>query len=255
MDEFCKELQAQVDLGAEQRSSAVIEKQVTQLTRARTMITSERNIDKIVEDMIHQPWTYSHVFFQLARDEDESLDSLADLHSFNRLLVSRAPDVVQKYVVRQGIPTKRAVQPRTIVRQILNSWFKSSDKDMCDHTRLFDEWRALAFFELLLLVFAPTIVRSDAWIQYITQNPVAWMAHRHVRLLTTPKLLMLLRSNIGRDILEQLEHVEWASPIMSTLQQLRVPGYKSMYEQGFEPTIKITDDGQVQLFVITAHRY
>lgn len=218
------------------------------------LIKTERNIDKIVEDVIQQPWTYSHALFQLARDEDESLDSLADLHAFNRLLVSRAPDVVQKYVVRQGIPNKRAVQPRTIVRQILDSWFKSSDQDVCDNQRLFDEWRALAFFELLLLVFAPTIVRSDAWIQYITQTPVAWMAHRHVRLLKTPLLLSLLRSHIGRDILEQLEHVEWASSVMKTMQQLRVPGTKSMYEQGFEPTIKV-EDGQVQLHVITAQRY
>jgi hypothetical protein len=64
----------------------VIKTQVNQVTRARTPIKTEHNIDSIIEVILKQPWMYSPLFFQLARDDDDSLDSVADLHAFNRLL-------------------------------------------------------------------------------------------------------------------------------------------------------------------------
>ena len=94
-------------------------------------------------------------------------------------------------------------------------------------------------------------MRSDAWVQYITSSKIEWMAHKHVRLLKTPQLLRLLRTFIGRDILERLSQVEWMSSLFATLQHLCTT---SMYEEGFEPSLVNDDSGNPTLFVITAKR-
>lgn len=254
MEEFCKQLQDDVDKAA-QHNEEVIKHQVANLPRAQKYVDMERNVDKIIEDILRQPWTYSHVFQIIARDQDpenSALESLADLHAFDRLLAGRTPDIVQAYTLRQCITSQRSAPTRKGVRQQLEQWFQDSDTQGCDLSRLFEEWRALAFFELMLLVCAPTIMRSDAWMQLICKQKVEWIPHRHVRLLKTPLLLHLLRSHIGREVLQRFEQIDWSSPMLSTMQRLRTN--PAMYDGGYEPTLQTGEDGQPQLHIVTAQR-
>lgn len=114
--------------------------------------------------------------------------------------------VINGGIVDQLVFSKRRTGPsREAVYSTLRGWFQGQDNKGFDTHRLFDEWRALAFFELLLFVTAPHIVRSDAWVQFIARMPVEWLAHRHVRLLKTPVLLTLLRTTMGQFVFKRLE--------------------------------------------------
>lgn len=250
MDEFCQEL-AQAPIQAAKHSTDVVNHQLKRLPKAEKNVRSEPNIDTIVEDMLRQPWTYSQLLVEMARDEDFALEELATVHAFNRLLITLAPSVVQPYTVRQCISKGRTAPSREAVYSTLRGWFQGQDNKGFDTHRLFDEWRALAFFELLLFVTAPHIVRSDAWVQFITRMPVEWLAHRHVRLLKTPVLLTLLRTTMGQFVLKRLESQEWSSDILETLQELKT---SSLYEDGIEPTLITTEDDQVDLHVVMAKR-
>ncbi|KAJ0391690.1 hypothetical protein ATCC90586_011105 [Pythium insidiosum] len=243
MEEFCAELEKQAS-EAWSQSRKTVEDQLANLPRAKTLVTSEPNIDKVIEELTRQPWSFNHVFMQFARDSNSCLETLADLHAFNRLLVTRTPDIVQGYTTRQCISKNRSVPLRESVAEVLRKWFESVSDQGFDSERLFDEWRALAFFELVLFSSAPHIMRSDAWVQYITSSKIEWMAHKHVRLLKTPQLLRLLRTFIGRDILERLSQVEWMSSLFATLQHLCTT---SMYEEGFEPSLVNDDSGNPTL--------
>ena len=97
------------------------------LPRAQKFVLSGPNIDKIVEDMLRQPWTYSQVFVQLAHDKNPALDDLVDVHTFNRLLVTFAPDMVQTYTTHQCINKHRSAPSRDSVLATLREWFQKSD--------------------------------------------------------------------------------------------------------------------------------
>ena len=118
-----------------------------------------------------------------------------------------------------------------------------------DADRLYNEWRALAFFELVLFASAPHIMLSDTWVQHITGSKVRVVGTQPHSFDQDFAVDLLLRTDIGRDIMERFSQVEWMSVTFATLQSLR---NESMYEEGFDPTLINDKSGTPNLFVITA---
>jgi hypothetical protein len=226
---------------------------LNQLPSVRTLVTSETNVDKVVEELVRQPWTFTKAFTELARVQDSGLESLASVHAFNRLLITLAPDMVLPYPNRQCIASPGQTPSRESVHQTLQQWFAASDQAPCDLQVLLQEWRALAFFELVLFAATPHFVRNDSWVQLITRSQVEWVPHRHTRLLKTAVLVGLARWPVSKDILDRFTGVAWASDLLATLERLSQT-QTSMYEHGFEPTLKKGPDGKIKLVVLTAKR-
>jgi hypothetical protein len=252
MDEFCALLQQDVDQAAKQ-TREVVDHQLTHLPAVRTLVTTETNVDKVVEELVRQPWAYTQALLELARNQDSGLESLASLHAFNRLLVTLTPDMVQAYTSRQCINSNGQAPSRESVHSVLHQWFAANDKAPCDLQQLLQEYRALAFFELVLLAGAPHFVRNDMWVQFICRSHVEWVPHRHTRLLKTSVLLRLLRWPVSKAILERFTSVSWTSDILTTLGRL-CQANTSMCESGFEPVLQKDGDGKVRLGVLTAKR-
>jgi hypothetical protein len=250
MDEFCAELDHQVQQAATQ-TKEIVEHQVARLDSAEKFLRTEPNIDYIIQDIMRQPWVYTKKFVEMARDGDSALETLSDLHAFNRLLVS-GTDVVLPYVNRQCLDGRKTSPTRTLVRDLLDEWFDPSSDLECDEIRLLDELRAIAFFELFVMAAAPYIFRSDAWVQTITSCPVVWMPHRFIRLLPTHIILGLLRSKMGFALLERFTKVNSQGSMFTTLHLLMT---ESMFEQGYEPVLVTSDDGDVSVRIDTPRRY
>ncbi|RHY24564.1 hypothetical protein DYB32_008797 [Aphanomyces invadans] len=77
---------------------------------------------------------------------------------------------------------------------------------------------ALSAFELWLSAQAPSILFSDEWILYLTQQPVTWLPTlRGARMLTTDALWTLLRTPFGQKFTTEL--VQFCPPPLSTTLQ------------------------------------
>ena len=142
MDEFCGQLHEQVHQASKQ-TTEIVEHQVTKVGRAEVFLRTENNIDYIIEDIMRQPWTHSQTFLRFARNGDSAVETISDLHAFNRLLVS-CTDVVLPYVNRQCLEGRKSLRHVLSVRDLLESWFEPSSDVDCDEVRLLDELRAVA---------------------------------------------------------------------------------------------------------------
>jgi hypothetical protein len=63
---------------------------------------------------------------------------------------------------------------------------------------------ALSIFELWLCIVAPTFFQNGEWIMRLTSAPVVWLPSGAGRLLTPTTLQAVLRTALGRSILERL---------------------------------------------------
>ncbi|KAH9079731.1 hypothetical protein Ae201684P_017413 [Aphanomyces euteiches] len=84
---------------------------------------------------------------------------------------------------------------------------------------------ALAAFELWIAVQAPLVFRNDAWILYLTRQPVAWLPAKHGRMLAPSTLWALLKSLFGQYFAEELNRV-CKTEMSSRIWQLSVDAYQ-----------------------------
>ncbi|KAG9407299.1 hypothetical protein AC1031_002023 [Aphanomyces cochlioides] len=84
---------------------------------------------------------------------------------------------------------------------------------------------ALAAFELWIAVQAPLVFRNDAWILYLTRQPVAWLPAKHGRMLAPSTLWALLKSLFGQYFAEELNRV-CKTEMSSRIWQLSIDAYQ-----------------------------
>ena len=88
------------------------------------------------------------------------------------------------------------------------------------HSEVVDISRALAFFELLLLESAPTIMRSDGWLLLGCRHPIQWIGAASTRLLSIDVLQYILESPLYDRIVDRCIRFGYAGPVASCLVSL-----------------------------------
>lgn len=82
--------------------------------------------------------------------------------------------------------------------------------------------RALALFELLLFASAPTIMRSNTWLEAICGMPVQWIStSTPARLLFVDLVHRLLATSFGKRIITRCRSIGHDGELISLLEALQ----------------------------------
>lgn len=146
------------------------------------------------------------------------------MHAWQRWMAATQLPVVDSFT--NGFKFTFQEHPKwTRLEEISNvsEFFEAAPKHPAFPTEQVED--ALAAFELWLAVQAPLVFRNDAWILFLTRQPVSWLPTKHGRMLAPSTLWTLLKSPFGQYFAEELNRV-CKSEMSSRIWQISVDTYQ-----------------------------
>ncbi|CAK4710239.1 unnamed protein product [Aphanomyces euteiches] len=195
----------------------------TQTKRAK--VNEEKQHEEPIVQVVHShTQSMNVVLTKLATHTYSDYLKVVRMHAWQRWMSATQLPVVDSFT--NGFKFTFQEHPKwTRLEEISSvlSFFEDAPKHPAFPTDQVED--ALAAFELWIAVQAPLVFRNDAWILYLTRQPVAWLPAKHGRMLAQSTLWALLKSLFGQYFAEELNRV-CKTEMSSRIWQLSVDAYQ-----------------------------
>ncbi|DAZ99011.1 TPA: hypothetical protein N0F65_011266, partial [Lagenidium giganteum] len=186
--------------------------------QALTTLETCANPDVVVfYTSVKSPLATQTALMRLMRESSSALDTLAQVHTVNRVLSATTPEECSKCASKwvKMFKTKMPKSRQDLLTSTASWWLDGDLRDLVRHTK------ALALFEVMLMCTAPQRFTKDTWVQLLTGHSVPWIPAHNTRLLHANSLVALLRSPLGQRCFELWEDAQWNSSMLQDLIALR----------------------------------
>lgn len=192
------------------------------LQSVKNLLNGSKNMDKITVSMKTMPTAWSTALCCDLANGGKSTSELAAIHMLNRILATNVeeetPLSFNKRVVASKLPLGKT---RATYTHFLTTEMENQTTGV---TNQWEILRLLSAFELMIMATCPFVIGSDEWIAFLVGASDMDILSGKTRLLSNEKLLALLRSRLGTQVLTKLSAKLPTSKLIADIDALRNSG-------------------------------
>ncbi|KAL4162035.1 hypothetical protein PRNP1_002583 [Phytophthora ramorum] len=180
-----------------------VDSNVQQLDVVESLLHGSKNMDQIVTSMCELPLAWTMAFCKDMINGGKATAELADIHLWNRILAANVTDgVARTFHERMSKMELKTGNTRGSYVKFITSVFATLPISVQKQWELL---HCLSGFELLLLSSCPALFKNRNWLHPLVGETSSFLPHNGVELLSNGTLLRLLRSQVGKQLMQVLQ--------------------------------------------------
>ncbi|KAG1709498.1 hypothetical protein DVH05_020149 [Phytophthora capsici] len=196
-----------------------VDNNVQQLDVVDSLLHRSKNMDQIVTSMCELPLAWTMAFCKDMINGGKSTAELADIHLWNRILAANVTDgVARSFHERMSKLELKTGNTRSSYVKYITSVFATLPIAVQKQWELL---HCLSGFELLLLSSCPALFRNRNWLHPLVGETSSFLPHNGVELLSNGTLLRLLRSQVGKQLMQALQAKAPGNELSTALMALK----------------------------------
>lgn len=225
------EQQPEADLSTSQllqasAQKAVLESREDRVTQnvehvqiAKRLLQTSKNMDQIVQSMQALPLAWSMAMCEDLLNGGQQTLELADIHLWNRVLAAESTSTEplsffdRMQALKLPIGNTRSQYAGYLATSLAHQ-----------PAKIQDQWRLLrwlSLFELLALAGAPFLYDSSSWLELLLGTTGELLPHAHVSLLSDATILLVIRSPLGKSLIQAYSKLVPTSASLMALEAIR----------------------------------
>ncbi|KAF1333810.1 Rna-directed dna polymerase, partial [Globisporangium splendens] len=150
-------------------SSDYVAMATKKVAQTRALLETSKNADALLTSMVNTPLAWCMLFARLSKEETHLIDELSTLHAFHRVLLANYTPFDHTFAKK----VSSLHWEKTTTREGLLDRVKAAMTVSEEIEQVWEQHKALGFFEIMILTWASNTFYSNEWLSYLCKQSIA----------------------------------------------------------------------------------